>query len=61
MNLIDEVVPEPMGGAHHDVRAAANNLKAALVRHLDELEDLSEEEMLEARYGKFRQAGQWAE
>lgn len=61
MNLIDEVVPEPMGGAHHDVRAAANNLKAALARHLDELEDLSEEEMLEARYGKFRQAGQWAE
>ena len=61
MNLIDEVVPEPMGGAHHDVRSAANNLKAALARHLDELGDCSEEEMLEARYEKFRRAGQWAE
>ncbi len=61
MNLIDEVVPEPMGGAHHDVRSAANNLKAALARHLDELGDCSEEAMLEARYEKFRRAGQWTE
>ena len=61
MNLIDEVVPEPMGGAHHDVQSAANNLKAALARHLDELGDCSEEEMLEARYEKFRRAGQWTE
>ncbi len=61
MSLIDEVVPEPKGGAHHDVRSAAGNLKAALVSHIDELEALSEEEMLNARYEKFRRAGQWAE
>ena len=61
MSLIDEVVPEPKGGAHQDVRSAAGNLKAALVSHIDELEALSEEEMLNARYEKFRRAGQWAE
>ena len=61
MGLIDEVVPEPRGGAHHDVRSATGNLKTALISHIDELADLSEEEMLNARYEKFRQAGQWAE
>ena len=61
MSLIDEVVLEPKGGAHHDVRSAAGNLKAALIRHIDELEALTDEEMLNARYEKFRQAGQWAE
>ena len=61
MSLIDEVVPEPKGGAHQDVRSAAGNLKAALVSHIDELEALSDEEMLNARYEKFRRAGQWAE
>ena len=61
MSLIDEVVPEPKGGAHHDVRSAAGNLKAALIRHIDELEALTDEETLNARYEKFRQAGQWAE
>ncbi len=61
MSLIDEVVPEPKGGAHHDVRSAAGNLKAALISHIDELEALSDEEMLNARYEKFRRAGQWAE
>ena len=61
MSLIDEVVPEPKGGAHHDVRSAAGNLKAALVSHIDELEALSDEEMLNARYEKFRRAGQCAE
>ena len=61
MSLVDEVVPEPTGGAHHDVRSAANNLKAALVRNLDELGKMSGEEMLAARYQKFREAGQWVE
>ena len=61
MSLIDEVVPEPKGGAHHDVRSAAGNLKAALVSHIDELEALTDEEMLNARYEKFRRVGQWAE
>ncbi len=61
MSLVDEVVSEPAGGAHNDVRSAALNLKEALIRHIDQLESLSLEEMLEARYQKFRQAGEWTE
>ena len=61
MSLVDEVVAEPAGGAHNDVRSAALSLKDALIRHVDELESLSVEEMLEARYQKFRQAGEWTE
>ncbi len=59
MNLVDEVIAEPLGGAHHDVRAAARSLKEALVRQIDTLTKLSEQELLEARYSKFREAGQW--
>ncbi len=61
MSLVDEVVAEPVGGAHNDVRSAASNLKDALIRHVDELASLSLEEMLDARYQKFRQAGEWRE
>jgi acetyl-CoA carboxylase carboxyl transferase subunit alpha len=59
MNLVDEVIPEPVGGAHHDVRSVSRSLKEALIRHVDALSDLSERELLDARYGKFREAGQW--
>ena len=61
MSLVDEVVFEPAGGAHNDVRSAALNLKEVLIRHIDQLGSLSLEEMLEARYQKFRQAGEWTE
>ena len=61
MSLVDEVVAEPVGGAHNDARSAASNLKDALIRHVDELASLSLEEMLDARYQKFRQAGEWRE
>jgi acetyl-CoA carboxylase carboxyl transferase subunit alpha len=58
--LVDEVVPEPAGGAHHDPVAAAATLKAALVRHLSELIALSSSERLKRRYGKFRAMGHFA-
>ena len=59
MKLVDEVIPEPAGGAHHDVRSVSRNLKEALIRHLDDLGELSEKELLDSRYEKFRVAGQW--
>lgn len=61
MGLVDEVIPEPTGGAHHDHQATAASLKAALLKQIAELEALTEEEMLERRYQKFRQAGEWRE
>ncbi len=59
MRLVDEVIPEPVGGAHHDVRGVARSLKEVLIRHVDALTELSEKELLDERYEKFRVAGQW--
>jgi len=61
LGLIDEVVPEPEGGAHHDHEAAAANLGAAVSRHLDVLCALPMDELLEQRYQKYRTTGEWME
>ncbi len=59
LNLIDGVVPEPRGGAHHDHQQSAQNFKEVVLSHLAEVECLSTEQMLEQRYMKFRQYGEW--
>ncbi len=61
MDVIDEVIPEPMGGAHNSYDAAANELKKVISRNLTELESLSAEELREDRYQKFRKLGQFKE
>jgi acetyl-CoA carboxylase carboxyl transferase subunit alpha len=55
--VIDDIIPEPLGGAHRDHREMANILKSYLLRHLRELRSLSLEELLEQRYQKFRRMG----
>jgi acetyl-CoA carboxylase carboxyl transferase subunit alpha len=55
--VIDDIIPEPLGGAHRDHREMANTLKSYLLRHLRELRSLSLEELLEQRYQKFRRMG----
>jgi acetyl-CoA carboxylase carboxyl transferase subunit alpha len=57
MGIIDEIVPEPIGGAHLDPDAAAELVDAVLVRHLDELRALDGAARLNARYDKFRGMG----
>jgi acetyl-CoA carboxylase carboxyl transferase subunit alpha len=57
--LIDEIVPEPEGGAHTDHAAAARLLSPVLLRALDELSALSPEALLQQRYDKFRHMGQF--
>jgi len=59
--LVDEIVPEPLGAAHRDPGAAADALKAALLRTLTELETLSPSELLAARYARLRAYGQFEE
>jgi acetyl-CoA carboxylase carboxyl transferase subunit alpha len=58
--IVDEIVPEPEGGAHSDHEAAAQLLEPVLVRALDELTVKSVPELLERRYAKFRRMGQLA-
>ncbi|BCR05239.1 acetyl-coenzyme A carboxylase carboxyl transferase subunit alpha [Desulfuromonas versatilis] len=52
--VIDDVIPEPLGGAHNDVSAAASEVKKCIKKHLEELKKLSPEELVEQRYQKFR-------
>src|SRR3954468_17414456 len=56
-DIIDEIIPEPIGGAHTDPVAAAAKVDEALARSLADVNVLSGEARLEARYGKFRNMG----
>jgi acetyl-CoA carboxylase carboxyl transferase subunit alpha len=60
LGLIDEIVPEPLGGAHQDHASAIGNLKKAVLKQLDDLSKLSTEDLLARRYEKFRRAGEFA-
>src|SRR5207248_7087507 len=57
LGVIDDVIPEPLGGAHRDHREMANTLKTFLLRYLRELKHLPVEELLRQRYEKFRRMG----
>ena len=59
--VVDEVIPEPFGGAHNDPAAAAASLKAALNRHLGELTQLDPEKLLDTRYERYRVLGEYRE
>jgi len=52
--IIDDIIPEPVGGAHNNPIAAAETVKQCLKKHLAELKGLSAEELVEQRYQKFR-------
>jgi len=55
--LIDDIVPEPAGGAHTDPAAAAENLREYIRRYLDELSTLDAGQLVDHRYMKFRKMG----
>jgi acetyl-CoA carboxylase carboxyl transferase subunit alpha len=57
MGIIDEVIPEPLGGAHRDPQKTALNIKDALQRNLKELKNYSPQDLLKERYNKFRKMG----
>lgn len=58
--LIDEILPEPLGGAHRDPAETAETIKAALLSDLDALDRMSGDELKRHRYDKFRQMGVFA-
>ena len=61
LNLVDEIVPEPLGGAHHDHAETAQSLKKHLLKNLEQLQKLSASDRLKLRYEKFRAHGQFSE
>jgi acetyl-CoA carboxylase carboxyl transferase subunit alpha len=61
LGIIDDIIPEPLGGAHRDHRDMANTLKTYLLRYLRELRAVPRDELLQQRYQKFRQMGMFLE
>jgi acetyl-CoA carboxylase carboxyl transferase subunit alpha len=61
LKLVDEIIPEPLGGAHTDVGNSAVNLKTHLLKHLEELIKLPAADRLKGRYEKFRAFGHFEE
>jgi acetyl-CoA carboxylase carboxyl transferase subunit alpha len=61
LGLVDEIVPEPLGGAHTDQDKTAATVRDALLRHLEFLSNLSAGERLKQRYEKFRAFGHFEE
>ena len=57
LELIDEIIPEPLGGAHRDPVQTAQNMKDLLVKQLEELEQFDNETLLERRYQRLMSYG----
>jgi acetyl-CoA carboxylase carboxyl transferase subunit alpha len=61
LDVVDEIVPEPEGGAHRDYDAAGANLSAALQQNLERVSEIPIDELLKMRYEKFRRIGNFAQ
>ena len=61
LGVVDDVISEPLGGAHYNVEQAAGALKSATQKHLGALRGLSVEQLLEARYERYRHLGVYEE
>ncbi len=60
LGLVDQVISEPLGGAHRDVDATAGNIKEAILATLETLEQIPPEELIEARYKRLMAYGQYS-
>jgi acetyl-CoA carboxylase carboxyl transferase subunit alpha len=61
LEVIDEIIPEPLGGAHRNPAVMAKSLHQALARHLKELRALPREQLVDLRYEKFRKMSRFVE
>ncbi len=61
LGLVDEIIPEPLGGAHNDPKTTAETLKKHLLANLETLQKLSVEDRMKQRYAKFRAHGHFTE
>ena len=61
LGIIDQVIREPIGGAHRDPERAIQNVKRAMRKHLTELMQMTEEQLIEQRYDRYRNLGLYGE
>jgi len=59
--IIDRIIPEPLGGAHRDPKKAAEILKQVLIEELKDLKKIKMEKLVEKRIEKFASMGEWEE
>lgn len=57
MNIIDEIISEPEGGAQNDINQVANSIKQYLIENLEILKKINKNDLINARYEKFRKIG----
>ncbi|MCK5708845.1 MAG: acetyl-CoA carboxylase carboxyltransferase subunit alpha [Candidatus Aureabacteria bacterium] len=57
LGIVDEVIPEPLGGAHKDFKKISNSLRDSLLNNLNKFKNISENDLLNTRYEKFRKLG----
>ncbi|EDM26491.1 acetyl-CoA carboxylase, carboxyl transferase, alpha subunit [Lentisphaera araneosa HTCC2155] len=61
LKVVDDIVKEPLGGAHKDHEVAGNALYEMISKELNDLSELSEQEILDQRYDRFREIGSFLE
>lgn len=61
LGIIDEIIPEPLGGAHRDPKATALSLKNSLLKEIPRLMEMPKDKLTKKRYEKFRAIGLWDE
>lgn len=57
LNIVDDIIPEPLGGAHNDPAAMGKILRDRLIQELERFENMSADQIVESRYKKFRNIG----
>lgn len=57
--IVEEAIPEPIGGAHRNIELVMNNVKEAIFRHLAELKKLPANKLVQKRYDRFRKLGEF--
>lgn len=60
-NLVDDIIPEPLGGAHYDREAAFKNVQEYILKYYEELKDLSTTDLIEQRMDKYSKMGEFKE
>lgn len=61
LGLVDEIITEPVGGAHFDPETAGESLRASLIRHMTELKKVRPEKLVKRRYDKYAAMGAYTE
>ncbi len=61
LGIVDEIVKEPLGGAHRDLKEVSKNLKTAVLKEFKKIDKFEIEKLLEKRYNKFRKMGEFFE